>query len=490
MTLTSQTIIIAIVICYLGITSMIGFLQSKKLENGKSFGINKIGSFQAATFLLGFTLGGTTTYGVASDTIKFGLTYLVWFPISVVIGSWFTGFMFAKSYYKMQGVTLPALLGQRFDQKTRYVAAISNLIYIIFVFILEIFTLSVLMGAILPNLSMFYTVLFSFLTCITSVAFSGILGASKVNLLHSLTMVITFLIVFLILYKAVGGYENALRKISTMMSLINLDGLPFSKWITPFGLGWGVIGQILLAKSGRLGGISAVSNLAASCKGEKEAIKAFIYAGILSGVISFFSCSVGVFTAAYLGSKITEMPIYSAIGVAVSDFNPLLAGCFFAALAAAIVSTFGPSAISLSTIIVDDILERMFNLSISVKKYLYTFSVFFVSLLCSLYVLKFDIKHLMPFVFSTAFPTTIPTTIVALFGIKTQKTTPSAAFWAILLGVTISLTWGLLLKNPFGIPNIYLALMIPLCILGIDYFYGWDKPIPRSTSTTNYFNLD
>lgn len=466
-------IIIGIVGGYLAITTLIGFWQSNKIKNARDYALTKLSPFQAAAFLAGFTLGGASTYGVAGDTVKFGLTYLVWFPISVALGWWVTGFLFAGPYFREQGLTLPALMGKRFDERTRFASMLSMMIYTIFVIVIEIYTLAMIIRAVAPGLTMFQASIISLVASVGTVAFSGIMGASITNMIHSVTMVIAFGLVFFTLRSVVGGMSGAFEQIAPILPKIPNDGVGFETWISPLGLGWGVIGQILLAKSGRLGGISAVSNLAASCRSEKDARKAFLMAGLISAVPSFLTCAVGVFTAAYLGESILDVPIYSSIGYAIADFNPVLAGIFLAAVSAAILSTFSPLAVAFSSVFVEDIVKRIISISEQTEKWLYPGSLILVSIMCTIYVVEVGIEHVMPFVFSTAFPCTIPNTLVALAGVKNKRTSPQAAFWAIILGVGVSLVWGLGLSDPFGIPNIYLAFFIPLLILGLDWLLSY-----------------
>ena len=75
---------------------------------------------------------------------------------------------------------------------------------------------------------------------------------------------------------------------------------------------------------------------------------------------------------------------------------------------------------------------------------------------------------ILPFLYTTAFPTTAPLTIVTFFGLYTKKASSKAAFWAVVLGVSIALFWGIALNDPFGIPNIYIAFIIPIGIMTFD----------------------
>ena len=104
------------------------------------------------------------------------------------------------------------------------------------------------------------------------------------------------------------------------------------------------------------------------------------------------------------------------------------------------------------------------------------FSLIVVASLCTVYVVTAGIEHVMPFVFMTAFPCTIPNTLVALVGIRGRRTSSQAAFWAVILGVAVSLFWGLVLDDPFGVPNIVIALVVPLLILGGDWLIGLGRP--------------
>jgi SSS family solute:Na+ symporter len=465
----NNLIIILIVVLYLGLTSFLGFLQSKKIKQAKDFAIVKLTPLQAATFLAGFTLGGIATYGVAGDTVKFGLTYLVWFPISIAMGWWVTGLFFAKPYYRLKGVTLPKLLGDRFNERARLAASFSMMIYTVFVIIIELYTLAMVIRAFAPGLTMLQATAISLVASVGTVAFSGIMGASITNMIHSAMMVGSFALVFAVLWRTVGGWNVAIEKVLLILPEVTEPGITEGIWLSPVGLGLGTIIQILLSKSGRLGGISAVSNLAASCRSEKDAVKAFWWAGLISAIPPVLACGVGVFTAAYLGPMIMEMPLYSAIGYAVSQLHPVLGGIFLAAISAAILSTFSPLAVAFSTVFVEDLVKRTRELTDKQEKLLYPLSIAIISVLSCIYVVYGGIKHIMPFVFSTAFPCTIPNTIVALFGIYVKKTTSQGAFWAITLGVGVSLFWGLVLNDPFNIPNIFVALIVPLLILGIDY---------------------
>lgn len=458
-------IILGIVGGYLAITSALGILQSRKLKEAKEFAVSKMPPILAATFLAGFTLGGASTYGVAGDTIKYGLTYLFWFPLSVGLGWWVTGLLFARPYFRLKGITLPTLLGQRFDTRTQLASSISMLLYTTFVIVIEIYTLSMVIRAIAPEISMFWAVAISVVSSVGTVAFSGIMGASITNLIHSAMMIVAFGLVYITLWREVGGWNSAIEQIVEILPQIAKPGITKEVWLSPVGLGWGAVGQILLAKSGRLGGISAVSNLAASCESEKKALKAFGLAGIISAIPPFLACSVGVFTAAYLGPNFGDVPVYSSIGYAASLLSPVLAGIFLAAIAAAILSTFSPLAVAFSSVVIEDFVKRRVQLSERAQRVLYPASIILISILCAIYILTQGITDIMPFVFMTAFPSTIPNTVTAYFGITYNWVNSKSAFWAITLGISISLFWGMVLDNPFGIPNILVALIVPLTVM-------------------------
>ncbi len=424
--------------------------------------------WQAATFLAGFTLGGGATYGVAGDTIKFGLTYLAWFPLSLAMGWWITGLVFARRYYRLGGITVPTLLEKRYDGRVRLICSLSTMVYAVFIILLEVYSLSIIVQTLAPGLTTLQATLISLAVSVTSVAFSGILGASATNLIHTGVITTTFTIALIVLWRHVGGWSAAINQVQAILPDIASPGVDGRVWLSVTGLGWGVCGQLLLGKAGRLGGISVVSHLSASCESESKARNAFWLAGFLSGVPPLLSSLLGVFTAAFLGTQMAGLPAYQSIGLAVEKINPALGAFLLAGVAAAILSAYGPTAVVLASVFVDDIVKKATPISEKTARGLYTGIIFLVSILSAIYVATVGIKDILPFLYSTAFPTTAPLTIVTFFALYTKKAGSRAAFWAVLLGVTVSLLWGLAFNNPFGIPNIYIAFLIPIVIMTFD----------------------
>ncbi len=424
--------------------------------------------WQAVTFLAGFTLGGGATYGVAGDTIKFGLTYLAWFPLSLALGWWITGLLFARRYFRLGGVTVPALLEKRYDQRVRLVCSLSTMVYAVFIILLETYTLAIIVETLVPSLTIAQATLVSLIVSVTSVAFSGILGASTTNLIHYGVITTTFTIALVALWKHVGGWNAAIDQVLEVLPNIANPGIDSHSWLSIIGLGWGVCGQLLLGKAGRLGGISVVSHLSASCKDEGEAVRAFWLAGFLSGIPPLLSSLLGVFTAAFLGTHMASLQAYESIGLAVGTINPILGAFLLAGVAAAILSAYGPTAVLLASVFVDDIVKQSYSTSEKVERMLYTGIICLVSIFSAIYVALVGIKDILPFLYKTAFPTTAPITIVTFFALYTKKAGSRAAFWAVVLGVSIALLWGLALNDPFGIPNIYIAFIIPIGIMTFD----------------------
>jgi solute:Na+ symporter, SSS family len=461
-------ITLSIFAAYLTITTLLGFWQSRRIKKAEDFVLSSLSPWKAAAFLAGFTLGGAATYGVAGDTIKFGYTYMFWFPVSVAAGWWITGALFARPYYRMRGVTVPALLAKRFNENTRLACSISTMLYAFFIVLLELYTLAIIIRALAPNLSMIEATIISLLVNIFSVAFSGILGASTTNLVHSWTLIVAFALSLMALWNVVGGWNTAIERVTEILPAVASPGITSEVWFSMIGLGWGAAGQLMIGKSGRLGGISVVSNIAASCRSERQARQAFWIAGILSGLPPLFAGALGIFTAAFLGADLADMPAYSSIGMAMVQVSPVLAGLLLAAVAGAIISTFGPVLIVFSSVFVEDIVKKIVPLTDIQQRVLYPLSIILLTSACGYYVATHGIQDIIPFVYTTAFPCTVPITVVALFGVYGKRSSAQAAFWAIVLGVILALIWGLGLNNPLGIPNMYIALLVPLLIMTVD----------------------
>lgn len=465
--MTSNFIVLAIVIIYLTGTTLIGLWQSRRVSKANDFTNSKLSIWSAGTFLAGLTLGGGSTYGIAGDSVKYGFTYLVWFPISLLLGWWLTGFIFGRRYYRSKGYTVNVLLENRFGKKTHLASSISTMIYGVFLIILELYALALIIRAIFPEMTMLQAAIISLTVSVLSVSFSGIMGASLTNVIHSGTIVVALTLSLILLWNRVGGINQAISLIIPNLDKISGPNMTPAIWSSATGLGLGVVGQLLLGKMSRLGGISMVSNIAASCKSETHAILAFIIAGISSGLPTVMAGLVGICSAALIGPAIASLPSYSYIGLAMMQINPFVAGLLLAAFAAAIVAAFGPGAIIMSNVFVDEIIVRLFHVNDQQKRIMYTAVIVVVSLLSGIYVAFGQMKDILPFLYLTAFPCTAPITVVILFGMFNQNIKEGYAFWSIVLGVSTALVWGLVFDNPFDIPNIYISFFLPIMIMGL-----------------------
>jgi Na+/pantothenate symporter len=142
-----------------------------------------------------------------------------------------------------------------------------------------------------------------------------------------------------------------------------------------------------------------------------------------------------------------------------------VAGLLLAVVAAAILSSLGPIAVVISTVVVDDILTPLVSLGELQLRWLYPATMIGISGLCTLYLIIWGLEDILPFIYKTSFPVMFPPTLVALFGIYTQRTKARHAFWAIAVGVPTALVWSLVLKDPWGIHNIYVSMAVAGVIL-------------------------
>ncbi len=473
--MTANATTITLFLLYLGLTVLIGLWQARSIKSAQDFAMTKMSVWRAATFLAGFTMGGASTYGLAGDTVKYGFTYLVWFPASIMTGWWLTGLLFARPYYRLQGVTLPTLLKKRFDRRTRMATSISTMIYAVFTMLMELYALAAVIRSLLPAITLAQATAISLIVSVASVAFSGMLGSSAANLMHSVMITVTFSVALVILWRLVGGLDVAIEQVTAILPQVAAPGVDRRVWLSATGLGMGVAGQLWLGKAGRLGGISVISSLSASCSSEEDALKAFLLAGLFSGVAPFMAGLVGILTAALLGPQMANLPAYSSLGMAVTTVSPVLSGVLLAAVAAAILSTFGPLSVVFSSVLIEDIIKEAMPIGERLERKLYPLSIAIVATLCAAYVAIWGIGDILPFIYSTAFPCTVPATLVALFGLYSDRTDAAHAFWAIALGVPIALIWGLVLDNPWGIHNLYVAFVVPLFIL-VHSLLASDQP--------------
>jgi solute:Na+ symporter, SSS family len=486
----ANLIVLTIVIIYLGGTTLIGLWQSRKVKEAKDFANSKLSVWRAGLFLAGMTLGGGATYGIAGDSVKYGLTYLICFPLSLILGWWLTGLAFARPYFRLNGLSVPAIMENRFGKNTHTATTICTMVYSIFVMVLEIYALALIVRSIFPDLPMINAVLISVTVSVLSVSFSGIMGASLVSLIYSGTIVIALSVSLFILWNTVGGFTQAVALITPNLKSISGLNIAPVVWVSATGLGLAIVGQIMLGKVSHLGGISIVSNAAASCKSESHAVLAFGIAGLGAGIPPFMAGLLGIFSAALIGPISSSLPSYSYIGLALMKISPYLAGLLLAAFAAAILSAFGPVAIGASNVFVDEILGRIIKLTDQQKRHFYTLTIFIISIMSAIYVALGKITDILPFLFLTAIPCMAPITVVMFFGLYNKRITKDYAIWAIIIGISSALIWGLILDEPFKIPNIYLSFFIPILIMSIGALKNRKRNLVQEPVPSSFYNYD
>ena len=463
-----QPTAIIIVAVYLFVTTIYGLWLSRNVKSSQGYSKINMTKWQASAFLAGFTLGGASTYGFAGDVVSFGYTYLFWFPLSVLVGWITTAYLFAKPYYRLGGITVPTYLKQRFGEKTQLAASLAMLVYAFFIIILEIYGLATIIISLFPTLNLTIACFMGLIINCSSVAFSGLAGSSKTNIIHTTLMFISFTAGVIILWNKVGGWDQAVQQILAMQPSAISASVSQKAWLSITGLGFGSISQVFLGKMGRLGGVSTVSNIAASCESEEDAFKAFLYGGGISVVPIFFAGLLGILSVANIGVMDPDIPIYITLGISLQQISPILGGFILAAVSAAIISSFGPISLALSSVVVEDFLGKKNNQNENSKRFQHSALIIGASLLAIIYIRFFGIRNFLPYLFKTAFPCTVPITMVTLFGLYSKKTSTTAGFLAIAVSVPVSLAWSLVFNDPFDIPNLIISYSLPLMILVID----------------------
>ena len=461
-----NSITVIIMFIYVSCISLYGFWQGKHVKTAKSYTKIRLTKWQAATFLAGITLGGGSTYGLAGDSVKFGMTYIFWYPVSIFLGWFITGLIFAKPYFHLGGVTVPTLLSTRFGKKTQIASSIASLIYAYFTLTIEIYALAAIILSLIPTISLISAYIISLVINVSGVVFSGLEGSSKINFINAAVMLVAFTISVVVLWRIVGGWHNAINSVVELLPQVGGEGINASTWLSINGMGIGIAGQLILGKAGRLGGVSTTSNVAASCYSEREAKKAFFLGGIISGIPVALAGMLGVLTAAFSGNHLIDLPIYSALGYALQEISPVLSGFLLAAISAGIISTYGPIVLLFSNVIIEDLFVE--KIKKEKKRFLYPIVILLGSLLGVLFLVFFGVDDLLPFLYKTAFPCTVPITLIVAIGMFSKSFTEKAACLAIYISIPAALIWTFVFEDPFGIPNIYIPYIITMIIYGIN----------------------
>jgi len=443
----STLLIVGMVVAYILFTTWLTWRLRSKTSGDFMEGSRAMPAFIVGIMLMSEYIGAKSTIGTAQAAFEDGFA-ASWSVIGAAIGFPLFGLILVKRIYNTGKITISGAIAEKYGSSTKH------LISLIMIYAL----LLVNVGNYISGAAAISTVLkidltqAAFITAVVSTfyfAFGGMKGVAWVTLLHSAIKYIGILIILYVALKMTGGVAPMIEK------------MPAFYWTWDGHVGASTIVAWLIGTVGSIFCTQFVIQAISSTKDVKSAKRATWVAFIFCLPIGLAMALIGV------AAKFAHPDIKSlyALPVFLQDMSPWLAGIVTTSLVASIFVSVGTVALAIASLVVKDFYvpyrnptpEREFKVTRWISIGIGFFPLLFVLFFPEVLKLSF---------FTRAIRLSITVVAIMAFYLPWFKSTRGAN--AGLIGACVVTSVWFLMGNPFGIDNMYLALITPAIILVID----------------------
>ncbi|ERM08605.1 SSS family solute:Na+ symporter [Pantoea agglomerans] len=443
----STLLIVGMVVAYILFTTWLTWRLRSKTSGDFMEGSRAMPAFIVGIMLMSEYIGAKSTIGTAQAAFEDGFA-ASWSVIGAAIGFPLFGLILVKRIYNTGKITISGAIAEKYGSSTK------NIISLIMIYAL----LLVNVGNYISGAAAISTVLkidltqAAFITAVVSTfyfAFGGMKGVAWVTLLHSAIKYMGILIILYVALKMTGGVAPMMEK------------MPAFYWTWDGHVGASTIVAWLIGTVGSIFCTQFVIQAISSTKDVKSAKRA-------TWVAFFFCLPIGLAMALIgVAAKFAHPDIKSlyALPVFLQDMSPWLAGIVTTSLVASIFVSVGTVALAIASLVVKDFYvpyrnptpEREFKMTRWISIGIGFFPLLFVLFFPEVLKLSF---------FTRAIRLSITVVAIMAFYLPWFKSTRGAN--AGLIGACVVTSVWFLMGNPFGIDNMYVALITPAIIMVID----------------------
>lgn len=456
---------VLIMIIYFAVLITIGIIGVKKAQTSEVYILagRNLGVFMLFGCLAAVFLGGSSTIGATQLGYEQGLSG-VWFVFSMGLGITLFGLILLNRVSNFKLMTISELLGKLFNTESKLIGAVVAAIYTLMITVTQVIAIGVLLSAIfdwgmIPSMLIgggivfFYTIL------------GGMWSVSMTDIFQFtiLTVGMFFIMLPVSISKAGGFGELYAQLPANFFNVTDIGFKDIARYIITYTLGM-MVGQDIWQRY-----FTARSFTVAKTGG--------VLVGIYSLLYSLAMVLIGMSALIILPNITQTQNVFTSM--AFETLPPGLLGIVFAAVAAAIMSTASGTLLATSTLIAKDILKDHFFKHISDRQFLMlsritTLVVAIVSIVISLWIQELLVA------IDVAYAILAGSIFVPIiFGLFWKRTTPRAAFLAILISAIVIIAGQVIEGLGATNPIIYGIIVNIIVIVSVSLF---DKSKKESES--------
>ncbi|MBR8250260.1 sodium:solute symporter family protein [Burkholderia cenocepacia] len=460
--------IIGMVVVYIVITSLISIrLRSRNSEQFMVAG-RSMPALVVAILLMSEFIGAKSTVGTSQEAFSAGIA-ASWSVLAAAIGFLLFGLFMAKRLYASGEFTISGFIAQRYGHGAK-LAVSAIMIYALFVvnvgnYVSGAAAISTVMRINLPTAAV--------ITAIVSTIYfvwGGLKSVAYLTIVHSAVKLLGIAILVGVAWKLSGGIAPMARS------------MPAHYFTWTGALSGGTIGAWIIGTAGAIFSTQFIIQAISATRSPEGARASSLIAAFLCVPIALALGFIGV-AAKYLYPGVKSL---YALPVFLQHMNPILAGIVTTSLVASIFVSVCTVALAIASLIVKDFYVPRFNPTPDVELRMTRWISLVVGFLPLIFVL-FVPQILALSFFSRALRLSV--SVVALIGIYLPFFSGKRGAVSALIVATLATTLWYLVGNPFGIDNMYVALVTPAVVLAIGklLFHGdganlRDKPLTHRES--------
>lgn len=441
------TMIIAMVVVYIVVTSVASIrLRSRTSEQFMVAG-RSMPAVVVAVLLMSEYIGAKSTIGTSQEAFSVGIA-ASWSVISAAIGFLLFGLFMAKRLYASGQFTISGFIAKKYGNTAKLVVS-AVMIYALFLvnvgnYVSGAAAISTVMHIDLPTAALITA-------AVSTIYFvwGGLKSVAYLTIVHSAVKVVGIGIIVAVAWKLSGGIAPMAQ------------AMPEHYFTWKGALSGGTIGAWIIGSAGAIFSTQFIIQAISSTKSPEAARSASLMAAVLCVPISIALGFIGV-AAKYLYPGIKSL---YALPVFLQHMHPLLAGVVTTSLVASIFVSVCTVALAIASLIVTDFYVPRYRPSAEQEMRMTRWISLAVGVLPLVFVL------FVPQILALSFFTRalrLSVSIVALIGIYLPFFNSSRGAVSGLILAAIATTIWYLLGNPFGVDNMYIALVTPALVLVVE----------------------
>jgi SSS family solute:Na+ symporter len=444
---------LAIVIGYMVSLGLLTTVIQRSVSTTATFTAGTSGHSGVPAVLVGLMLmsefiGTSASVGTAQEAYKFGIS-ASWNIIALAAGFLFYAYFLAGKYKESGHNTISAVFAEVYGPQTKIATSL------VMIFALQIVAVALYAGggAILSALLAVDRTLATVICGIVAVLYVFMGGMKSVvytNVIHSLVKYIGIGVAIYFGLAKVGGLQELQAR---------LPGEMFS-WTN---VGWSQIFAWFIAGVGATFSTQYVIQAINTVETQQKAKAASLYTALLLVPFGIATALVGMCSLA-LFPNIKSIDAFSTL---IENMNGVMAGVVAAGLAASLFGTIAAISVSTATLLYKDFYGRFVTKQADEKRSLNFIRITTIVVGLLPIALAIYTPNILQMTFLAKAIRASLSVLVLLVFYAPWFGTKAGALFSILSSLVATIAW-FLMGNPFGIDNAYVALVIPLIIMGLS----------------------